>query len=152
MARVKKARQVKLDSKNRAMRDDAGNVIWIGGEVIEIPDEEIWGPRRTSQQIAQERREQMPPVNRTQFSIALFREGVINKKEARNFAAGRALPAFVETALDALPNGEAIEAEIKILAATSFNRTQPLVVMMQRAAGLTPKQADTVFEIAATVT
>lgn len=87
-------------------------------------------------------------LSRSQFAIAAKRAKLVTPKEAKDWAAGNALPAIAAQALQALPTqDERDDAEIVFLAAATINRADPMVALMQNTLGLTDTQVDALFGI-----
>lgn len=123
------------------------------GTTVEVPDEDVWGPPKTAAQLSAERRALLPPVTRTSFAIALAASEVITTQEAKDFAGGNSLPEIAATAIDGgdMEPLEQMKAEIKALSATTVQRMDQIVLLIQKGEKLTAKQVDTIFETAAQI-
>lgn len=123
------------------------------GSRVRVRAEEVWGPTKTPTQLAEEARASIQPVTRMQFSIALAVQGIVTAEEAKDFAGGTALPALAKLAIQesGLSETEKMAAEIRALGASEVRRTNPLVLMLQRAVPMTDEQADALFAAAAAI-
>lgn len=78
------------------------------------------------------------------FAIALAEAGIITVSEAEGWIDGT-LPAAVTAAIATLPAGEQSPARITVKGATTVHRSDPILILLGSAYGLSDAQVDTLF-------
>lgn len=88
-------------------------------------------------------------ISDRQFAQHLALDGVISEAEALVWAARGELPAALETALGGLPEGERFAAQMLLAAATTYERSHPLVAALGGVLGYDPPALDEIWRAAA---
>lgn len=90
-------------------------------------------------------------VSIRQFFQASANLGLITEVEALAFIQARTLPSSLAAALFTLPAGSQFAAKMSICGAGSYVRTDPFVISLGDAMGLTSEQIDALFTLADTL-
>lgn len=90
-------------------------------------------------------------VTRRQFYQAAAQLGLITQEEALAVLTTGVIPSSLASAIDALPAADRFAAQMGIVGATAYLRSDPLVALLGAAMGQSSAQIDALFTLAATL-
>ena len=86
-----------------------------------------------------------------QFFQAAAQIGMITKPEALAMMSSGAMPMSLANALKSLPPDDLFAVQMKIVGIKQFQRTDPFLVELATAMGVTPSQVDDLFRLGSTL-